>query len=466
MKDFAQNLLTRFHADISPVGEAYTQDSFSYAALKQGGRVLLLQGALFLNVLPRKFPETFNSSNLRVGHFPLTAVKLDRVQFLEKVINGVVPTPDGDLNFEGNAPMEYGGTYKKFHEYGANTQSRISVAHLIARQTHDLIDPVALDWELRGAETPYDGTADLFGEYQLGTLKLSANIEISAFAVAQIDQSSKVDGETAKIAIHTALGLDPSEVSIGIRVFDKGKVVQRSRINGSKLDWTESEGIRIGRAEINCPAAAVIHTIASYKGHAQHHAWISDPNTFQNPRRAAYQIIDSDGEIMKEIVSKAHGKGIEARNFEAAVSWLVWTLGFAPALLGNTKRTSDASDIILTAPSGHFAIVEVTTGLLKTENKLPNLHDRAQALRKTLDASNNKHLKVLPVIVTSKTREEIKPDLELAEKLGILVIDLERLERLITRSLLPPNPDQLYAEGEENAKSAQARYDGVGNGLA
>ena len=113
-----------------------------------------------------------------------------------------------------------------------------------------------------------------------------------------------------------------------------------------------------------------------------------------------------------------------------------------PGVVAWRLTDQDAADIILCTPNGNFAVVECTTGLLKAENKLPNLHDRSQAVRRNLDASNAEHLRVLPVLVTSKTLEEIRPDIEQAEKLGIHVLTRENIERLAERTIIPHNADQ------------------------
>ena len=73
-------------------------------------------------------------------------------------------------------------------------------------------------------------------------------------------------------------------------------------------------------------------------------------------------------------------------------------------------------------------MVEVTTGLLRAENKLTNLHERAQAIKRSLVASSNTYVHILPVIVTSKMRTEVEPELEQAEKWGILVITKDDFE--------------------------------------
>jgi hypothetical protein len=94
--------------------------------------------------------------------------------------------------------------------------------------------------------------------------------------------------------------------------------------------------------------------------------------------------------------------------------------------------------------------------LLKAESKLQNLIDRTEAVRRRVDASNNRHLKVMPVIVSSKTRDEIRADLEQAERLGVLVLSREDLLHLAdVRTLIPPNADVLYAEAEQTIRTSQ-----------
>jgi hypothetical protein len=305
---------------------------------------------------------------------------------------------------------------------------------------------------------PYDGLPDLLNEFQLGQLRSVSSVEVAAFNVAAIDASSTVEGETAKLAIRVANGIPTEKVSINYRVLDQGRVVKRDRLGGDKFHWNATPDHQSGTIEFAVPRAAVLHCIAVYSGVAQKYYWVADPATFQNARRAAYEAFDPGIESLKDIFSKAQGRGAEARNFEAAISWLFWMLGFGPAHLGGTPRTQEAADLVMCTQSGNFAVVEVTTGLLKAENKLALLHDRTQSMRRNLDASNNRHLRMLPVIVTSKTQEDIRPDLEQAEKWGIYVLAREGLERLVERTLQLPNSDQLYEQAEQAVRSALARH--------
>jgi hypothetical protein len=135
-------------------------------------------------------------------------------------------------------------------------------------------------------------------------------------------------------------------------------------------------------------------------------------------------------------------------------------LGFSVAHLGGTQRTQDAADLIATTPHGHFAIIECTTGTLRTENKLPLLVARAEAVRQRLIVSNQAHIHVLSVIVTSRTQAEIQADIEQAERLGILVLAREHLDRMVNQALVLPNTNQLYDEAEASVRAAQLKYAG------
>ena len=171
-----------------------------------------------------------------------------------------------------------------------------------------------------------------------------------------------------------------------------------------------------------------------------------------------YDLFDEKLEILQDFLTKAQGKGRNARDLEAGVSWLLWMLGFSVAHLGGTGKTQEAPDLIATTPRGNFAVIECTTGLLKAENKLALLVERAEALKRRLEASGNRHLRVLPIIVTSKTREEVRADIEQAEKLGVVVMTRESLGDGLKQTLVLPDAEALFAEGERTARAAQETH--------
>jgi len=240
---------------------------------------------------------------------------------------------------------------------------------------------------------------------------------------------------------------------------------KRGVISGEAIQWTEEAETHHGRVTIEVSSSSVLNCTISYKGSAQSHLWLVDPERVQNPRRAVYETFDPRLESLTTILTNAQARGQDARDLEAALSWLFWMLGFGVAHLGGTRRTRDAADLILHTQEGHFAVVECTTGLLKAESKLSLLHARSEAVRRSLAASNNSFSRVMPVMVTSRTATEIAPDIEAAERLGILVVTRERFEELIIRTLMRPNVDQIYAESERAVSAALAKYQSPAAGL-
>jgi len=457
MLDQTRSIVETFFARIEPMKDVYKQDSFAYFAVKKENRFFLVQGTLFLNVKEPSIPiDSFVSENVRAGHFYLSETGITREVLVERLLSGQIETPNGPLEFASSI-SGYGAAFQPFHELGLSTQSRITHLTIFGEQSfHHLGNTAELDWELRASPTPYDGLRDLLNEYEPGVLTNVSKVELAAFSPALIDLSSSVEGERATLNVSVAASAARESLSVGIRILEKGKIVSRRIIDASRLTWQFHDAFHIGTLDIPVPKAAVVHAIAIYNGVAQQHYYFGDPKSFQNPRRSIYEAFDPQLALMTDIFLKAQVQR-EQRNFEAMVGWLFWMLGFAPISIGQTPRSSDAPDIIMCTPEGHIAVVECTVGLLKEDHKLPTLHDRTQAVLRKLSESNWNAIRVLPIIVTAKSIEDIRPELQSAKSQGAYVIAREALVSLVQRTLLPMGADQFYsdAEVEVSAKNEQ-----------
>ena len=455
--DPARQALAAFFEAAKPVEAAYRNDVFSFVAVKHMDVFTLLQARLVRSTDPSVSTETIQTDLVKAGRFRLADLGLGIDEFLKAALLGSLPTPTGDVRFPPGEAGRYRAAFEPFHQDGLHNQSRLGVLEIEGGAVGGYVDVPAIDWHLRAAPTPFHGLGDLLYSLELGSLRDHLNVAVVAPATMLIDAASTVDGTTAHVVARLAHGLPEASVQLGYRIVDHGKTVSRASLSGGDMRWTSEPGYRVGRVDIEVPSAAVVQCFATACGVAQHFYWITDHSTSQNPRRAAYQVFDPELDVLRDFISR-QGRGQNARDLEVGFSWLLWLLGFSVANLGGTPRTQDFADIIATTPRGHFVVVECTTGLLKADNKLPLLIQRTEALRQQVERSNHRHLKVLPVLVTSKGRQEVRADLDQAERLGILVLTADELRDAPDRSLQSPDADQLFREAEQAVEEALARH--------
>lgn len=455
--------ISAFFDAIRPVENAYQHPVFNFVAILHEDKYAIAQAALLLDIAPQKQkPALFNSLNVRGGSYSLAELNLDPKGLLEALYAGVVKTPDGDVHYLKPNNHDYPSPfYVPFHDYGIENRVRLNILRISSRSPLENISSLELDWQLKGEPTPYESLQELAFTYRLGQLRRDqANVEIVGYNVAAVDLSSKIEGTKAWPTMHVAPALDPSKVRLGYRIQEKSGITKRGSIAGGSLNWEEKDGLRHATAEIDLPTAAILHCIASYDGITQQFGLLLDPKTVQNPRRAVLDGIDTGFPILNEIILNPNGKH-DSTDLEAAVSWILWMLGFSPAHFGDTKGMKEGVDIVAVSPAGNMALVECTVSQLKSD-KVSQLHDRAESARQALIASGNPHLRVLPVIVTSKPKKELASvDIEKAERLGILVYSREDLLAALDRTRFVENAEELFSEAEGAAASALTSHNPV-----
>ncbi|MEH6950720.1 hypothetical protein V4R08_05145 [Nitrobacter sp. NHB1] len=443
-----------FYQAIAPWESGYANNSFAYVAVKHAGQFVIVQGIIWLHTAHSKMSfKMFKSENVRAGHFKLSDLGKSYRDMVTDIGNRTVSTPQGELTF----PPKHKASYTPLHPLALQSQSRVNVLRLTGDKQILSAGPSVLDWELRSAAVPHDSMQELFSEYGLGGLFTdSITIEVIGAAVMGFDgDNSKIVGQTAHVVIRLANTLDVLGASLGYREINQVKI-NRGVLTGNEFSWKQTDDMQIGTFDLPVSKAAILHCYAIYKGVAQTHWYISDPTTSQNSRREIIESFDSGLAILKTFLSRPHSRGHDARDFEIAVAWLFWMLGFGTVQMGLTARTQDFADLILTTPQGQIAILECTTGLLRADNKLPKLVARYSKVRERLDQSNNGHVKLLPVMVSTLPRGELQADLEQAEKLGVLVLAKEELDQIIIRtSFAGNNPDEVFSEAERRVRTAQ-----------
>jgi hypothetical protein len=455
-----------FFAAIAPFESAYTDATFTYFAVRRDDQFVIVRGFIRLAFESLNAPSNhFVTANVRAGAYRFSELNISVRDLAESLLCGTIKTPHGDLLFAADESGNYAANYfPLFSE--TEYQSRYRVLRLFGGSCPSIQQP-DLDWELKASDPPYHGVGELLTDYFWGGLPFepTARLEIIAFNLAAVDgQNSNISGEHAIIRVRLPKTLVRDKVRLGYRVVSQGRALRRGSFTGEAIAWTEGPIFESGEAALDIPAVTFLDCTVSYEGVAQHFWFLFDPAKVQNPRRAAYEVADKNVELIKKILTEAVRKGDEARDFEAAIAWLFWMMGFSVVQLGHTKRSNQAAaDLILTSPSDNFAVVECTTGPLKADQKLSLLHERAQSVRRSLNDMQFNHLHVLPVIVTSKPRAEVEPDIEQAEKLGILVLAREAIDELLNRTVTLPNADQLFNEALQVVQAAKAKYAQVGS---
>jgi hypothetical protein len=456
-----QKLIDEFFAAIAPFEAAYSCIGFSYLAIKIADRFIITHGRVFLNTSSRNPRAHFKSAHVRAGHYPLSELKLDVRTLVDRLLAGHVDTPHGTLHFP--AESQHAASFVPFDPVALQTQVRHNHLTIMGGQMVAIQQP-DIDWEVKAAQEPYDGLQELARDFGLGApFGTTIQVAFLAYNVAAIDgPRSKVEGTNADVHILLAKGLSTDCVTLSYRSYALGSA-DRQSIDGGKMEWTQEAEYWRGRVSIQITNAAVLNCTVNYDGIAQAHFWLADPAHVQNPRRAVYEAFDPKLQNLQAIISGAGARGQDARSLEAAVAWIFWMLGFSGVQLGAIPKTQDAADLLMTTPAGHFAVVECTTGLLKAENKLALLHARAGAVHRQLDTSNNARLRVLPVIVTSRTRAEVTPDIEPAERLGIYIVTRESLEESITMTMIQHNADDIYNRAMQIVSAAGEQYKADGS---
>ena len=332
------------------------------------------------------------------------------------------------------------------HPEGLSAGSRLAVLSIGGGHIADVLPQPASDWLLKAADSPYESVQELAIDYNVGTLRGdSALLEVVARTAIEVLTESAVTGNRASVGIWMAGSLDRTKAKLGFRVVHQGKVVQRGAIQGTDLAWSKHEIALVGTGEIEVPACSIVQCIASYAGEAHHIQWRADPATFLNPRAAILSLVDPSSSVIEACLHPdVPPRGKAADDFEAVIAWLLWALGFSIASFGTHPKTRDSFDVIATTPRGDFLVVECTLGLLRADGKLSKLNARTVSVRDLLAASNMKHLRVLPVIVTALTREQVEADAGPAADLGVLVVTREDLDGVQNELIRFPDADGFF----------------------
>lgn len=416
-------------------------------ALRVGGENVVISARLtFASPTAVLVKKNFESASVTARAWAIPDIAAAEL-LVSEFASGSVKFGGEQFSFPSADASEINVEVEPFHQ-GAGTQTRLCVLTMRGRPTGGLVDNQKLDWELKAASPPYLSFQELLLDYGVPVPQGFGIFEtFQALPIVVDNQRSRLHGSTASISLKVERGIDPGDVQLGVVAIKTGETAYRQNIPGTSLNWEDDGQFSVGSIQCDVPAGRAIQAIASLRGTAFHYWWVLDPLQIPNTRKAVYEVVDSDLSILRDFMIASGSKG-SARDLESAVAWLLWMLGFSVAHLGTSTKTQDAVDILATTPSGNFALVECTTGVISTDKKVANLLSRKAIVLERLSRASQNQIRVLPVIVTSKGREEVAQEIGPAQERGVLVLTRDDLVEMLNRTDMLPDADQLYNDAE------------------
>lgn len=463
MTEFSQKQFEAFFASISAWRPAYKRARLHVLGVRTATELSIVAARIYLDVGgDDPIKPYFRAGALEAVQWEIP----QNVQSVEDVTHALIGETGLEIEGVGRVRLLSGEGQEIFiapptllHPEGLNAGNRLAVLAVCGSNFVEWVRQPESDWLLKAADIPYDSVQELCFEYGLGSIQDNKSlIEIVARTAVQVLAKSQVEGTHAEMGIWMGRGLDREQARLGYRILDNGRVLRRGAVSGAELAWQDEDFSAIGTMQMEVPIGAVVQCIASYAGQAQNVQWRADPSIHQNPRAAVLALIDPRREILSSFLQPdLPPRGKAADDFESAVAWLLWALGFSTAAFGTNSKTTEAFDTVAVSPNGDFVVVESTLTLLRADSKLSKLAARAARLRETLDTANMRHLRVLPMIVTAMTVEQVKVDLPSAEENGILVLTRENLTNALETELIRyPNADDLFARGMAHIEERRA----------
>lgn len=458
--DHTQQQLRLFYSRIADIELAYRGHvSLGYCAIQRDGAWYVYSARIRLDHTATPERRVFQGPNIRAGVHPLNADRgfrglIDELLRSQRIeIEGTVLLLDADT---GGSLSAYLVPYPRPHE----ERKGLATLKLRAGRSWDMLDRDQLAWSLKGAEMPFESLAELCAAFDAGDE--SGGVEVSAAAAVRLLPASEVRNQRASLLISCATGLETKSCRLSYRVLFGSDVIVRASVAGDQLEWKAADGDMLAEHVISVPDGALVDCAVSYADATQDQAWAVDRTSIQNPRRAAFEPCDMG--LTETTALLTSGGDRDGRAFEAAVSWILWMLGFNPVHLVSSKRVEDAPDIILEC-EGRFAIVECTTGQLKSD-KRAHLNARSLAIRDSLAVAVRHGVDLFPILVTRLTREQVAPDLEEAARAGLHVLTRDELLPLFERTRLTNDPRAILEEWKQDLAGRQqtARRGGRSDG--
>jgi len=435
--------------------QAYKWKTTAFVGIKNpDGPTLLFGRIIFDYIKPNEdLLFDFESSHLIAGR-EIVEIDSDNIEAcIRDAEGGKLVAAGKSFSLHNKEDKSMGTAYYPIHHPSITLGPRIPSLIIYGGQKNELISipnfrpGEMLDWDLKSADQPFESLNELLTHLHLPTSdRISAStLEIIANSPISITDKSVISEGIAQVQCRVAKGMDTDKIKFGYKTFHVNNT-ERGKIDGSSFTWDEDASSLLGSATIATQDAPIIQAFLSYDGVALHQWWIDDPEKRLNPRHAIHNVFDDGLRHVKEFLLTAEGRKNHA--FEHGMALLINIFGFSTSHYGKLSNMQDGPDILAITPTGNVVVIECTTGLINTKDKLAKLVQRTTVIKEQLVKAGHGHLAVQPVIVTAMKRNEVEADLERAGENGIAVICRENIEELLSRVGFPLDPEALFLEAQ------------------
>lgn len=453
----AENNDTReFSKLISFWKEVYKWKTTSFVAIKtpEGPR-LLIGRIIFDSVKPQdSLLFSFESTHIIAGREISDTSAADIDTSIKNAMEGNLVSSKQTIQLHLKKEDALSRWFSPVYHPSVTAGARLPSLIIRGSQKYDLLSAPnfrsneMLDWDLKGADQPFDALDELFTHLDFPTSQQAGDstaLEIIATSPALIADDSKITAGSAQIKCRLAEGAEIEKVKFGYKIFHANSI-ERGSITGDVFAWTMDGSIKIGTANVPTKDAPWLQGFLSYNGISLHQWWIDDPEKRPNQRHALHEIMDKELGFVKKFLLTPDGK--KNRSFEHGMALLLSILGFSVLHYGKLSNMEDGPDIIAITPSGNVGVIECTTGLLSANDKLVKLVHRTTLIKDTLTKAGHVQIMIRPIIVTAYSKKQVEAELERAGESGVAVVCKENIEELLRRVTLPQNADALFQEAQ------------------
>lgn len=331
-----------------------------------------------------------------------------------------------------------------FDEYEIGFKSYLKRYHyntfVLDARGHDSIQDIcklagirSINWELRNCSFPYIDIDDFVKEnfdYD-GDEKFregySSYVEINAPLKMYFTDECFFGGNKLHIELVAEMPTVSKKASIQYIATSFDGSLERRNFSVDPRSWQDNDGIYRYIKNYHLINSQHVHTYCHYGDKPIGIGYFENTKRpVRNSRMILHMTIDQELKLIQEQI---HDKSSNRSNkFESAISWLLHLCGFAVINYGSIAKSTNFVDLVaFSSYENIIFVIECTTDLPDTKNKLSKLHKRAKELEKELP-----DVTLIPILFSQLERKVISPaEIRKAHDNDIGVFTIDDFTKLI-----------------------------------